>query len=221
MGKLILIRHGHTKLNVPGQEERLRGWLDVPLSEQGLQEAEDTARIVAGFGIKAIYSSDLTRALQTSEIISRVVHAPITPTPELRPWNLGAFAGQLVHQLIPFLHLLSREPETVAPGGESWNQFYARYSNRLLSLMELAHKSKHNIAAVVHVRNFLTAPTIVLGGDKTKVPVKGGPKTGSVYIIEKVGRQWQIKTDKLEPVTLTTVGAPLAHGATETKAIAA
>jgi broad specificity phosphatase PhoE len=221
MGKLILIRHGHTKLNVPGQEERLRGWLDVPLSEQGLQEAEDTARIVAGFGIKAIYSSDLTRALQTSEIISRVVRAPITPTPELRPWNLGVFAGQLVHQLIPFLHLLSQEPEAVAPGGESWNQFYARYSNRLLSLMELAHKSKHNITAVAHVRNFLTAPTIVLGGDKTKVPVKGGPKTGSVYIIEKLGRQWQIKTDKLEPVTLTTVEASLAHAPAERKAIAA
>jgi broad specificity phosphatase PhoE len=221
MGKLILIRHGHTSLNIPGQQERLRGWLDVPLSEQGLIEAEETAHIVANFGIKTIFSSDLTRALQTSEIISRAVDAPITPTPELRPWNLGVFAGQLVHQLIPFLHLLSREPDAVAPGGESWNQFYDRYSNRLFSLMELAHKSKHNIAAVAHVRNFLTAPTIVLGGDKTKVPVKGGPKTGSIYIIEKADGKWQIKTDKLEPVTLTTIEAPLAHAPAEASAIAA
>jgi broad specificity phosphatase PhoE len=221
MGKLILIRHGHTSLNIPGQQERLRGWLDVPLSEQGLREAEETARIVANFGIKTIFSSDLTRALQTSEIISRVVYAPITPTPELRPWNLGVFAGQLVHQLIPFLHLLNRVPNTVAPGGESWNQFYDRYSNRLLSLMETAHKSKRNIAAVAHVRNFLTAPTIVLNGDKTKVPVKGGPKTGSVYIIEKIGRQWQIKTDKLEPVALTTIGTSLLQAHAENRSIAA
>jgi broad specificity phosphatase PhoE len=221
MGKLILIRHGHTSLNIPGQEERLRGWLDVPLSEQGLREAEDTARIVANFGIKTIFSSDLTRALQTSEIISRVVQAPITPTPELRPWNLGVFAGQLVHQLIPFLRLLNQVPDAVAPGGESWNQFYERYSKRLLSLMEVAHKAKHNIAAVAHVRNFLTAPTVVLGGDRSKVPVKGGPKTGSIYIIEKAGRKWQIKTDKLEPVTLTTIEAPLAQAHAETRAIAA
>ena len=87
--------------------------------------------------------------------------------------------------------------------------------------MELAHKSKHNLAAVAHVRNFLTAPTIVLGGDKTKVPVKGGPKTGSVYLIEKAGRQWQIKTDKLEPVTLTAIDAPVARAPAETRAIAA
>ena len=134
MGKLVLIRHGHTSLNIPGQQERLRGWLDIPLSEQGLREAEETASIVANFEIKAIYSSDLTRALQTSEIISRVVRAPVTPTPELRPWNLGVFAGnQLVHQLIPFLHILSQAPDTVAPGSESWNQFYDRYSKRLLS----------------------------------------------------------------------------------------
>ncbi len=69
--------------------------------------------------------------------------------------------------------------------------------------MKQAHDSKENIAAVAHVRNFLTAPTIVLGGDKNKVPVKGGPKTGSVYVIEKAGRNWQIKTDKMELVTLS------------------
>lgn len=207
MGKLILIRHGHTILNAPGVEERLRGWMDVPLSEQGLQEAEDTARIVSHYDIKAIYSSDLTRAIQTSTIVAKKVKAPITPTTELRPWNLGVFAGQLIHELLPFLKLLNQRPEVVAPSGESWNQFYARYSGRLLSLMNLAHKSQHDIAAVAHVRNFLTAPSIVLKGDKNKVPVKGGPKTGSVYIIEKKGKNWSIKTDKLEPVTLASLAA--------------
>ena len=202
MAKLILIRHGHTSFNIPGQEERLRGWLDIPLSNQGLKEARETARIVSHFSVRTIYSSDLTRAIQTSEIISRAVKAPIIPTPELRPWNLGVFAGQLIHQLIPFLRLLNEQPNAVAPSGESWNQFYARYSKRLLTLMKLAHESKDNIAAVAHVRNFLTAPTIILGGDKNKVPVKGGPKTGSVYVIEKIGRDWQIRTDKLELVTL-------------------
>jgi broad specificity phosphatase PhoE len=209
MGKLVLIRHGHTSLNIPGQQERLRGWLDVPLSNQGLDEAVQTASIVAGIGINTIYSSDLTRAIQTSEIIGRATNAPIIPTPDLRPWHLGVFAGQLIHQLIPFLQLLSQQPDAVAPGGESWNQFYARYSAKLLALMELAHKSKANIAAVAHVRNFLTAPTIVLGGDRSKVPVKGGPRTGSIYIIEKIDGIWQIKTDKLEPVTLSPGTGPV------------
>jgi broad specificity phosphatase PhoE len=30
MGKLLIIRHGKTALNLPGKDERLRGWLDVP-----------------------------------------------------------------------------------------------------------------------------------------------------------------------------------------------
>lgn len=68
--------------------------------------------------------------------------------------------------------------------------------------MNLAHESKDNIPAVAHVKNLLTALTIVLGGDKSKVPVKGGPMTGSVYVIEKIGRNWLIKSDKLELVTL-------------------
>ena len=206
MGKLILIRHGHTTLNIPGRQERLRGWLDVALSERGLMEAGETARIVSKHAIKSIFSSNLTRAIQTSEIISRAVGAPIVPTPELRPWNLGIFAGQLVHHVVPFLQLLQQQPDTAAPGGESWNQFYARFSKRLLFLMEVARNSQHDIAAVAHVRNFLTAPFIVLGGDKSKVPAKGGPKTGSIYIIEKVGGAWQIKTDKRETVTLDSPG---------------
>jgi probable phosphoglycerate mutase len=93
-GKLILIRHGHTTLNRPGHEERLRGWLDVPLDDLGLREALETAAAVSGFGIEAIYSSDLTRAMQTSEALSRVTRAPVIPTEELRPWNLGIFCGQ-------------------------------------------------------------------------------------------------------------------------------
>ena len=43
MGKLILVRHGHTSLNSPGDDERLRAWLDVPLDEKGLREAAETA----------------------------------------------------------------------------------------------------------------------------------------------------------------------------------
>jgi 2,3-bisphosphoglycerate-dependent phosphoglycerate mutase len=189
-GKLILIRHGHTSLNLAGEQERLRGWLDVPLDEQGLREAEETASRVAGFGITAIYSSDLTRAIQTSVSMSRVVGAPLIPAGDLRPWNLGSFAGQLVSQLVPFLDLLKQRPELPAPGGESWNQFYERYSKRLLALMALAADSGQTIAAVTHVRNFLAAPTVILGGDRNKIDVRGGPKTGSAFVIERINGKW-------------------------------
>jgi broad specificity phosphatase PhoE len=210
MGKLILIRHGHTTLNRRGHDERLRGWLDVPLDDEGLQEAEETAERVAGQKIEVIYSSDLRRAMQTSIAVSRTTKAPLIPTPELRPWNLGVFGGQLIREIVPFLKLLSDLPDIPAPAGESWNQFHLRYSRQLLSLLELAGSSDRTIAAVTHVRNFLAAPSVIEGSDKNKVPVTGGPKTGSIYLVEKIEGKWRLRTDQFEAATNTPFLVPTA-----------
>ena len=105
MGKLILVRHGHTCLNVPGRDERLRGWLDIPLDDQGLQEAADTAERLADHPVEAIYSSDLRRARQTAEVLRRRTGAPrVATSKDLRPWNLGVFCGQRVYDILPFLN---------------------------------------------------------------------------------------------------------------------
>ena len=138
MGKLILIRHGHTPLNSHGKEERLRSWLDVPLDEQGLQEALETSQKLAHLPVTAIYSSDLKRARHTAEMIRKTTLAAVTTTDELRPWNLGIFGGQLLREIIPFLNLLNDRPDLPAPNGESFHQFYARYSQRLYEMLALA-----------------------------------------------------------------------------------
>ena len=195
MGKLILVRHGHTSLNSPGQDERLRAWLDVPLDEQGLQEAAETALKLTKYAIKVIYCSDLRRARQTAEALRRRLKAPVTATKELRPWNLGAFGGQRVRDILPFLNLLNQRPDLPAPSGESFYQFYGRYSHRLRQLLEMAEASDGYILAVTHVRNLLAAATIIEGGDKDKVPVRGGPSTGTITIVEKISGSWRIRRE--------------------------
>ena len=195
MGKLILVRHGHTPLNSPGADERLRAWLDVPLDEQGLREAAETAKRLTNYPIKVIYCSDLRRARQTAEVLRRRVKATVTATKELRPWNLGAFGGQRVRDILPFLNLLNHRPDLPAPSGESFYQFYGRYSHRLRQLLDLAEVSEGYVLAVTHVRNLLAATTIIEGGDIDKVPVRGGPSTGTVSIVEKIGGSWRIRRD--------------------------
>ena len=196
MGKLILVRHGHTCLNIPGKDERLRGWLDLPLSEQGLKEAAETAERLAKYSVEAIYSSDLRRARQTAEVLRRRTRAPrVTNTKELRPWNLGVFCGQRVFDIIPFLNLLNHHPDVAAPSGESFYQFYGRYSQRLAQLMNLALESTHCIVAVTHVRNLLATKTIIEHGDRDHVPVRGGPPTGTLVVIEKRDGIWRMHTD--------------------------
>jgi broad specificity phosphatase PhoE len=196
MGKLILVRHGHTCLNIPGRDERLRGWLDLPLDEKGLQEAADTAEHLAEYPIEAIYSSDLRRARQTAEILRRRVRAPkVTTTMELRPWNMGVFCGQRVFDILPFLNLLNQHPDLAAPSGESFYQFYGRYSQRLTELMNLALQSSQCIVAVTHVRNVLASQTIIEHGDRDQVPVRGGPPTGTLMIVEKEEGIWRMRSE--------------------------
>jgi broad specificity phosphatase PhoE len=191
MGKLLIIRHGHTGLNIPGKEERLRGWLDIPLDAEGQNESAETAEWIGGnFQLDAIYCSDLRRARQSAEFLRRRTNVPLTATDELRPWNLGIFCGQRVRELIPFLELLNQNYDMTAPGGESFNDFYTRYSRRLLDLLAQAEETPNCIAVMAHVRNLLAAPTIIFGGDKRAIPVKGGPHTGDFVTVERVGDSW-------------------------------
>ncbi len=199
MGKLILVRHGHTPLNAAGEEERLRGWLDIPLDEQGLQEAVETAQLVAHYPVTAIYSSDLRRARQTAEILSKVTRAAVTTTEELRPWNLGIFAGQKLREIIPFLNQLNQNPDLPAPNGESFYNFYDRYSGRLTELLNLAEQSSGYVVAVTHVRNLLAARTILENGDRDRVPVSGGPRTGTLTLVEKEGNRWKMRESSTSP----------------------
>jgi broad specificity phosphatase PhoE len=193
MGKLLIIRHGHTSLNLPGREERLRGWLDVPLDQEGLEEAAATAeQVQRDYSVDAIYCSDLRRTRQTGQVLRRETKAPVTHTSDLRPWNLGVFCGQRVREILPYLNLLNQQPDLAAPSGESFYQFYGRYAHGLHELLARTEQSPNCVVAVTHVRNLLASATIILGGNKDKVPVKGGPHTGALVVVEKVDGSWRI-----------------------------
>jgi probable phosphoglycerate mutase len=168
-----------------------------------MQEAAETAERLADYPVEAIYSSDLRRARQTSEILRRRTRAPrVTPTKELRPWNLGVFAGQRVFDILPFLNLLNRHPDLAAPGGESFYQFYGRYSRRLTELMNLALQSSQCIVAVTHVRNLLAAQTVIEQGNPDHIPVRGGPPTGTLIVVEKRDGAWRMRTDNGAPAII-------------------
>jgi broad specificity phosphatase PhoE len=184
MGKLILLRHGHTVLNMLGPEERLRGWLDVSLSSTGFEQAAEAAGRLADFPVETIYCSDLLRTKQTARAVEQTTKAPVVHTGTLRPWNLGSLCGQRVHDILPTLAQLSANPHLLAPEGESFHDFYKRFSDELWRLLSIAAKSSQSIVGVTHIRNLLAVPTILFGGDWTKIPVHGGPPPGSLVVIE-------------------------------------
>ncbi|MBW1992257.1 MAG: 2,3-diphosphoglycerate-dependent phosphoglycerate mutase [Deltaproteobacteria bacterium] len=64
MKKLVLLRHGESIWN---KENRFTGWIDVGLSEKGLEEARESGQVLAreGFVFDVAYTSVLKRAIKT------------------------------------------------------------------------------------------------------------------------------------------------------------
>ena len=67
MNKLILLRHGQSQWNL---ENRFTGWKDVPLTDQGKEEAEKAGQLLKKNNVKIdfVFSSVLQRANKTAEI---------------------------------------------------------------------------------------------------------------------------------------------------------
>ena len=66
--ELVLIRHGQSTANASGVWQ---GRLEFPLSEEGRRQARLAGRALAGESLDGLYSSPLSRAFETAEIISR------------------------------------------------------------------------------------------------------------------------------------------------------
>jgi probable phosphoglycerate mutase len=93
--QLILIRHGETQWNL---DQRIQGHHDVPLTEKGLEQARLLARHLVDEPLHAVYSSDLSRARQTAEILA-AGRSDIRFDPRLREAGMGRFEGHTPKEL--------------------------------------------------------------------------------------------------------------------------
>ena len=76
MPKLILLRHGESVWN---KANRFTGWVDVPLSEKGMQEATAAGHTMQHIPIDCIYTSTLIRAQMTAILVMQTRPASLTP----------------------------------------------------------------------------------------------------------------------------------------------
>ena len=66
MSRLVLLRHGESQWNL---ENRFTGWVDVPLSPKGKEEAKTAGEKLRGYRLDRAFSSVLTRANETLRIV--------------------------------------------------------------------------------------------------------------------------------------------------------
>ena len=86
MFKVVLLRHGESTWN---QENRFTGWTDVDLSEKGVQEAHEGARVLkeGGYTFDVAYTSVLKRAIRTLWIV--MDDMDLMWLPVYRSWRLN------------------------------------------------------------------------------------------------------------------------------------
>ena len=88
---LLLVRHGETDWNA---ERRWQGHADVPLNARGREQAKALAETLAADRIDAIYTSDLSRARDTAEIVAARLGIEAVADPALREIDVGSREGR-------------------------------------------------------------------------------------------------------------------------------
>jgi broad specificity phosphatase PhoE len=119
---VLLARHGQTDDN--REPLRFQGWRDTPLNATGRRQAAELAGRIAGDGIVALWSSDLSRASETAEVVGARLGLEPTLDPRLREANRGRWEGRLFSDVAEeepelFAAWMRAGPEWRFPGGES------------------------------------------------------------------------------------------------------
>lgn len=157
--EVYVIRHGSTALNATGgAKDRIRGWSNVPLSQKGRQEVQQTAVKLQKSGLQVLVHSDLDRARDTAQAIVRATGAKLIPTSMMRPWNLGHFTGKesnAIHQELQ--KYVVDMPDKPVPGGESFNDFKTRVFTGVGQAIDLANGKKLGLVTHHRVERLLTA----------------------------------------------------------------
>ena len=93
MGTLVLIRHGLSQWIL---ENRFTGWVDVPLTDAGREEAARGAALIRSLRFDRAFTSALLRAQQTLEIVLRELGQtgiPVEQHQALNERHYGALQG--------------------------------------------------------------------------------------------------------------------------------
>ena len=147
-GGILLVRHGETNDNLPPL--RFQGSRDTPLNDTGRRQAAELAQRVADMGIVSLWSSDLSRASETAEIVGARIGLKARLDARLREANRGVWEGRL------FEDVERDEPERYAQwmrAGESFRfpegESLQDQSRRVRDALEDIHRTGELPALVV------------------------------------------------------------------------
>jgi 2,3-bisphosphoglycerate-dependent phosphoglycerate mutase len=155
MPQLVLIRHGQSQWNL---ENRFTGWVDIPLSPQGEDEARKAGEKIKGFKFDKVYTSVLQRAIKTYELAAEAAgfnNLPVEKDKALNERMYGDLQGLNKDETRKKfgdeqVHIWRRSYDTAPPNGESLKDTAARVLPYWHSHIEPDLKAGKNILVVAH-----------------------------------------------------------------------
>ena len=131
MTTIFLARHGESDWNV---EKRFQGHSDRPLTKRGREQAHALADLVGSEKIDAVYTSPLSRARETAEIVAARAGLKAVALPELREVDTGSWSG------LSRADVEARFPEGFArwrSGGSGWEdgESYEEMAERVIGAL--------------------------------------------------------------------------------------
>lgn len=188
-----LVRHGETVWN---KEHRLQGWLDSPLSENGILHAKKLGEQLKNIPFTAAYSSTSGRAKETLHYLTAGRKLAIHYEDDLREIFLGNWQGKTVENIMA-INRFDYELYTNYPA-----QFVATHTESFGEVTERAMYTLKNIAQRYPHEHIL----IVSHGVTIKCIINAISERGidqlwtaphiegtSMTIVERTEESWHVK----------------------------
>lgn len=175
------MRHGETEWN---RTRRAQGQADVPLNDEGRAQALEAARELADLDVVAVYSSDLSRAVDTATAIADKHGLDVRTDPRLREIDQGDWEG------VPVDEIKARWPELwgparhwrARPGGESPDEVRVR---ALAALRDIVRRHPEGTVVVAsHGGTIRWVGAVALGLDQRGSARMHGLVNGGIMSVE-------------------------------------
>lgn len=139
---IYFVRHGETEYNKQG---RSQGRADIPLNKMGIFQAKQIAEKLKNINIDIIYSSPLSRAICTAQIINNYHNAKIIIDERINHYDVGERQGQLFG-LWPEEKKQEYINNPEKHGAESYKHFY----DRVVDFYKTIQNQEKDILIVSH-----------------------------------------------------------------------
>lgn len=191
MPNLVLVRHGQSQWNL---ENRFTGWIDIDLSERGIEEAKSAGEKLKGYKFDIAFTSALIRAQRTLDIILEIINQTNIPVEKDKALNermYGDLQGLNKDEMrVKFgaeqVHIWRRSYDVAPPNGESLKNTAERVMPYYYSKILPELKAGKNILISAH-GNSLRAMVKHLDNLSDEEIVKTEIPTGEpiLYVFDK------------------------------------